>query len=134
MQQDDRRRAELEARVADKNSDYYGDKAAIDDPDEFPSNPTRLVHHMRHVGEFAQSWRRSDKCRTVEARREGQGRDEQNRGAAKRTLEPPKRFRTIFGRSYATSVGWLLSIAAAAPFRPVRSNTDRHRLTGALVL
>ena len=31
----DRRRAELEAFVADKNSDYYGDKAAIHDADEF---------------------------------------------------------------------------------------------------
>jgi type I restriction enzyme M protein len=31
----DRRRAELEALVADKNSDYYGDKAAINDADEY---------------------------------------------------------------------------------------------------
>lgn len=31
----DRRRAELEALVADKNSDYYGDKATINDPDEY---------------------------------------------------------------------------------------------------
>jgi type I restriction enzyme M protein len=31
----DRRRLELEALVADKNSDYYGDKAAIHDPDEY---------------------------------------------------------------------------------------------------
>jgi hypothetical protein len=31
----DRRRAELEALVADKNSDYYGDKRAIRDPDEY---------------------------------------------------------------------------------------------------
>jgi type I restriction enzyme M protein len=31
----DRRRAELEALVADKNSDYYGDKGAIHDPDEY---------------------------------------------------------------------------------------------------
>src|SRR5690606_32466306 len=30
----ERRRAELEALVADKNSDYYGDKAAINDADE----------------------------------------------------------------------------------------------------
>jgi len=31
----DRRRAELEALVADKNSDYFGDKKAIHDPDEY---------------------------------------------------------------------------------------------------
>lgn len=31
----DRRRAELETLVADKNSEYYGDKAAIHDPDEY---------------------------------------------------------------------------------------------------
>jgi type I restriction-modification system DNA methylase subunit len=31
----DRRRAELEALVADKNSDYHGDKGAIHDPDEY---------------------------------------------------------------------------------------------------
>src|SRR3990172_7899126 len=31
----DRRRAELEALVADKKSDYYGDKKAIHDPDEY---------------------------------------------------------------------------------------------------
>lgn len=31
----DRRRAELEALVADKNSDYFGDKKAIQDPDEY---------------------------------------------------------------------------------------------------
>jgi type I restriction enzyme M protein len=31
----ERRRAELEALVADKNSDYYGDKAAINDADEY---------------------------------------------------------------------------------------------------
>lgn len=31
----DRRRAELEALVADKNSDYCGDKGAIHDPDEY---------------------------------------------------------------------------------------------------
>lgn len=31
----DRRRAELGAFVADKNSDYYGDKAAINDADEY---------------------------------------------------------------------------------------------------
>ena len=31
----DRRRAELEALVADKNSDYYGDKAAIHNADEY---------------------------------------------------------------------------------------------------
>jgi type I restriction enzyme M protein len=31
----DRRRAELEALVADKDNDYHGDKAAIHDPDEY---------------------------------------------------------------------------------------------------
>jgi type I restriction enzyme M protein len=31
----DRRRAELETLVANKNSDYYGDKGAIHDPDEY---------------------------------------------------------------------------------------------------
>jgi type I restriction enzyme M protein len=31
----DRRRAELEALVADKKSDYFGDKKAIHDPDEY---------------------------------------------------------------------------------------------------
>jgi type I restriction enzyme M protein len=31
----DRRRAELEALVADKRSDYFGDKKAIHDPDEY---------------------------------------------------------------------------------------------------
>src|ERR1044072_7323105 len=31
----DRRRAELEALVADKSSDYHGDKGAIHDPDEY---------------------------------------------------------------------------------------------------
>ena len=31
----DRRRAELEALVADKKSDYFGDKKAINDPDEY---------------------------------------------------------------------------------------------------
>lgn len=31
----DRRRAELEALVRDKNSDYYGDKKAVHDPDEY---------------------------------------------------------------------------------------------------
>jgi type I restriction-modification system DNA methylase subunit len=31
----DRRRAELEALVADEKSDYYGDKAAIHDADEY---------------------------------------------------------------------------------------------------
>jgi type I restriction enzyme M protein len=31
----DRRRVELEALVADKNSDYYGDKKAVHDPDEY---------------------------------------------------------------------------------------------------
>lgn len=31
----DRRRAQLEALVADKNSDYYGDKKAVHDPDEY---------------------------------------------------------------------------------------------------
>jgi type I restriction enzyme M protein len=31
----DRRRAEIEALVADKNSDYFGDKQAIHDPDEY---------------------------------------------------------------------------------------------------
>lgn len=31
----DRRRAELEKLVADKNSDYYKDKKAISDPDEY---------------------------------------------------------------------------------------------------
>ncbi|MBE3064221.1 MAG: N-6 DNA methylase, partial [Spirochaetes bacterium] len=31
----DRRRAEIEALVADKKSDYYGDKKAIHDPDEY---------------------------------------------------------------------------------------------------
>jgi type I restriction enzyme M protein len=31
----DRRRAELEALVADRNSDYYGDKGAIHHPDEY---------------------------------------------------------------------------------------------------
>jgi type I restriction enzyme M protein len=31
----DRRRAELEALVADKESDYFGDKKVIDDPDEY---------------------------------------------------------------------------------------------------
>src|SRR5438093_7890865 len=30
----DRRRAELEALVADKKSDYFGDKGAVRDPDE----------------------------------------------------------------------------------------------------
>src|SRR2546423_10036865 len=31
----DRRRAELEALVADKKSDYFGDKKALRDPDEY---------------------------------------------------------------------------------------------------
>ena len=31
----DRRRAELEALIADKKSDYFGDKKAIHDPDEY---------------------------------------------------------------------------------------------------
>jgi type I restriction enzyme M protein len=31
----DRRRAELEALIADKQSDYYGDKGALGDPDEY---------------------------------------------------------------------------------------------------
>ena len=31
----DRRRAEIEALVADKKSDYFGDKKAIHDPDEY---------------------------------------------------------------------------------------------------
>ena len=31
----DRRRTELEALVADKKSDYFGDKKAIHDPDEY---------------------------------------------------------------------------------------------------
>src|SRR5947207_14962723 len=31
----DRRRAELEALVADKKSDYFGDKKAVHDPDEY---------------------------------------------------------------------------------------------------
>lgn len=31
----DRRRAELEALVADKKSDYFGDKKALHDPDEY---------------------------------------------------------------------------------------------------
>jgi hypothetical protein len=30
----DRRRAELEPLVADKKSDYFGDKKAIEDPDQ----------------------------------------------------------------------------------------------------
>src|SRR5438105_278076 len=40
----------------------------------------------------------------AEARRAGQGREELNHGAAERTLEPSKRFRTISGRSDAGSV------------------------------
>lgn len=31
----DRRRAQLDALIADKNSDYYGDKKAVHDPDEY---------------------------------------------------------------------------------------------------
>jgi len=60
-----------------------------------------LAFHMLTSIGFAQSWRRSDKCRIAEARLADQGRDEQIRGAAKRTLEPPKRFRIIACRSDA---------------------------------
>jgi type I restriction-modification system DNA methylase subunit len=33
----EKRRAELEALVADRKSDYFGDKKALDDPDEYRS-------------------------------------------------------------------------------------------------
>ena len=42
----DRRRAELEALVADKKSDYFGDKKAVHDPDEY-----------RRVGAFGRDHR-----------------------------------------------------------------------------
>src|SRR2546428_4379215 len=54
----------------------------------FPS-PRVTVHlafHMLTSISFAQSWRRSDKCRIAEARLADQGSDEQIRGAAQRNL------------------------------------------------
>jgi type I restriction enzyme M protein len=42
----DRRRAELEGLIADKKSDYFGDKKAIHDPDEY-----------RRVGAFVTAMR-----------------------------------------------------------------------------
>jgi len=45
----DRRRAELEALVADKKSDYFGDKKAIHDPDEY-RRMGAFVFQKRHDG------------------------------------------------------------------------------------
>ena len=52
----DRRRAELEALVADKKSDYFGDKQALHDPDE-----------CRRVGAF--DIQEAARCENVRRRR-----------------------------------------------------------------
>jgi hypothetical protein len=39
----EKRRAELEARISDKKSDYHGDRKAVDDPDEYRSAGAFIV-------------------------------------------------------------------------------------------